>query len=367
MSTFTKFIPLAVTSLLLVGCDTDSDNGDDQQGSTPDGDYSVMVVDATSGDAAYADFASGSEISSSDDVWHVAYQKYVGFSINGGVTGSGESAGCVAYEYDALYDDQGSAVAAEFESLTVTNTAAQFESIDINSCTTFTADSINAIIETDEWLDSETYGVIMGNGFVIQHDDGTNYSRISATNFEMVHGVGMKYEVSLAVEYWNGSSFDAATSIALDLIDATKQYYDIDTQSYVTESDAWDIGFVSQGRSMVLVTNGGVSGSGDGATAVLLVDSAFDVTDPTDVGYTGQVYTYSADSAESMMSNPGDYGALEYGAGGSGDHKMWPTFTIYLINDEATGITYKVQVVGNYGEDGTLASGNIVYRYQALN
>jgi hypothetical protein len=47
---------------------------------------------------------------------------------------------------------------------------------------------------------------------------------------------------------------------------------------------------------------------------------------------------------------------------------MWPTFTTYLIKDEADSGTrlFKVQVVSNQGESGDLASANLVFRYQEI-
>lgn len=40
---------------------------------------------------------------------------------------------------------------------------------------------------------------------------------------------------------------------------------------------------------------------------------------------------------------------------------MWPTFTTYLF--KYGDRFFKAQVVSNYGEDATLASGNLYVRY----
>ena len=109
--------------------------------------------------------------------------------------------------------------------------------------------------------------------------------------------------------------------------------------------------------------NGGASGNGSGGIGLLLkakAADAFAVTDPTN---TQQVYKYFGDSVEGVLSKPGNYGPFHYSV--EGNHKMWPTFTTYLFTDGTR--FYKAQVISNYGEDGTAASGNLYLRYEELN
>ncbi|WP_319558294.1 hypothetical protein [Thiomicrorhabdus sp.] len=133
-------------------------------------------------------------------------------------------------------------------------------------------------------------------------------------------------------------------------------YWDLETNSIVSESDDWELKITQNGYEPLIQVNGGASGSGDAGLGAYLTASADEVTDPTD---TSQVYKYFEDSASGVLSTPGGYGPLEYNVGG--EHKMWPNFATYVFNDN--GVYYKAQVVGNYGEQGTDPSGTLRIRY----
>lgn len=367
-----KFLALSISSALLVGCgggSSDSGSIDGTPGAgTPDG--TTVVVDATSGERSMLDLASGAVVPTEDDVWHVAYQKYVGFSTNGGASGPGSVEGCIAHQYDALFDADGKAVEAEFAALTMENTINNYNAVDADSCTDFEADSVKPGIVTEDWY---AYGspnnVVADNAFIIRHSDGQSYSRVKATEYYMAPDHS-SYDVSLAVETWNenNQAFDAAFTVTLPYAtrNPVAQYYDIDTQQVVAADGDWDIYYYVGGRDMMLQTNGGVSGEGKGGTAVVLLDGGANaVTDPTSVGRDDakQIYDYEADNGSGVLSKPGSYGPLQYGV--AGGHKMWPTFTTYLIKDGSS--LFKMQVTGNYGADGSLGSGNIVYRIDQVN
>jgi len=161
----------------------------------------------------------------------------------------------------------------------------------------------------------------------------------------------------------------AVASPSLTPGDGAPVYWDLETNSIVTENDDWEIKIAKSGYSTVYSLNGGASGKGQAAIAgadrdgkalgvgALMVDSVWDVTNPTD---TDQVYKYFTDSAEGAFKSPGDYGALEYGA--HGGHAMSPTFAVYLVED-GDGNTHKVQILSNTGETGTLSSGSLFIRY----
>ncbi|MFG1490313.1 hypothetical protein ABMA58_13770, partial [Oceanospirillum sp. HFRX-1_2] len=109
-------------------------------GATADAAIETISLDATSakagldlsGDLAIADTVTNTN-------WDLAYQKYVGFSLN-------ETAkGCVAFKYDALYDAKGNPVSDEFKKLTAATTLADFNAVKSGDCTT-AADTVKTLM-----------------------------------------------------------------------------------------------------------------------------------------------------------------------------------------------------------------------------
>ncbi|HBR97952.1 MAG TPA: hypothetical protein DD979_11325 [Gammaproteobacteria bacterium] len=153
-----------------------------------------------------------------------------------------------------------------------------------------------------------------------------------------------------------GRFADPVDSPVLDFSES-RVYWDMETNSIVSASDDWELSVRVDGQDYPIQVNGGASGEGNAGIGILLLDSAQDVTDPSDKT---QVYQFFGDIATGVLSTPGDYGAFEYSV--EGQHQMWPTFATYLLKD-ATGNLFKMQVISNYGEDGQQRSGNLVVRY----
>lgn len=370
-----KLLAVIISSTLLSAC-----GGSSGTDTTPDAPapvapkYSVASLDATDGSqAARLDLVSGSAVT--DATWQIAYQKYVGFKLNGGISADGKVSGCAAHEYADLFDADGNPVVDKFKTLTADATAAEFDKVDANACTDFTFDALKTSIETKDWLTvtaapqaAPVYSAKVDNGWIIRSADGDAYSRVKVKTVEVAHGATSIYKVVLTSELWNGSVFTAAVdSLELDF-SSTRAFWDLETNTLVTESDDWDLSLMVNGRDFPMQVNGGASASASspgkgGAGAVMAAGGVDAVTDPTDAA---QVYKYFADSASGVLSAPGNYGPLQYAV--DGGHAMWPTFTTYLIKDEADSGTrlFKVQVLSNQGESGDLASANLVFRYQEI-
>lgn len=137
----------------------------------------------------------------------------------------------------------------------------------------------------------------------------------------------------------------------------TTVYWDMETNSIVSDEDDWELSVRVAGRDYQIQVNGGASGDGEAGVGVLQVSDAYSVTDPENVG---QVYKYFGDSVSGALSTPGSYGPLQYSV--EGNHLMWPTFATYLLKDSTNNL-FKMQVLSNYGTEGTDLSGNIVFRY----
>jgi len=329
-------------------------------------------LDATdASQAAKLDLLSGHTVT--DDTWHIAYQKYTGFMVNGGFSGTGEVEGCIAHQYEALFDEESVPVVSEFQSLNLENTLENYAAVDKTSCTEFTADNLKTQIETESWLDADysqgspIYSAKDGNGWIIRSSskdavsDEYSYARVKVKQVDVSFGDVTSRKVTLSVENWDTASATFNYSIDSPELDFTNDrvFYDMESNTIVTESDNWDLSIMLNGRDYPIQVNAGASGDGIGGAGVLQVASADAVTDPTD---TDQVYRYFGDSVEGILSKPGSYGPLEYSV--EGQHKMWPTFTTYLFKDGER--YFKAQIVSNYGEDGISESANLYLRYEEL-
>lgn len=360
-----KLLAVLVSSALLSACGGESSEPDSPATELPK--YSTVVLDATDGSqAARLDFVSASTVT--DDTWQIAYQKYLGFKLNGGVSADGSVSGCIAHEYSDLFDADGDPVVDNFKALTSTSTLTDFENVDATACTEFEFDTLNTAISTEDWLDADysqgtpVYSAKAGNGWIIRSADGGAYSRVKVKTVEVVFAATTTRKVTLSTELWDGSVFATAVDSPVLDFSSDRIFWDLETNSLVTESDDWDLSLTVNGRDYPLQVNGGASGDGKAGSGAVIGDLDA-VTDPVD---TAQVYKYFADSAQGVLSSPGNYGPLQYAV--DGGHLMWPTFTTYLIKDEAASGTrlFKIQLLSNYGESGELASANLVFRYQDI-
>ena len=392
----TPFVPLkrtkmalavACTTLILAGCNgggggsssDSSDNSSDNNsgGDTTQSSVRYITLDAATDttQAAYLDLATGAQ-STADQDWHVAYQKYVGFKVNGGASGDGNVNGAITACYTgnsaALYDAEGKPVQSAFEAASADSTLEAFNAVtSVESCTEggMKSDSINPQIE--DWLSADysqgspVYSADSSKWWVLRSakaDPSTqmfDYGRFHITNLTVELGETSTRQMTLGVQTWNPltQSFnDEVESPVLDYSNG-RVYYDMESNSVVSAEDDWELSVVVQDRNYLIQVNGGASGTASAGVGVLQVDSALDVTDPTN---TDQVYKYFADQSEGAFSDPGSYGALDYNVDGQG-HQMWPNYGIYLVQDGAQ--LFKMQVLSNYGEDGNLTSGNLYIRY----
>jgi len=359
----TKKTPISGGNEINETNDTTETNETSQNSNT----FSVVTFDATDASkSSKFNLSSGKTVE--DDSWHFSYQKYIGFAVNGGTSGSGDVSACIGYEYASLFDAEGKAVQSEFEKLTAKSTKSTFESVKKDDCNTtqFKTDTITTQIKTSDWLDADySQGAPVfsaktdsNNSWIIRSSDSTTYARVKVKTLEVIFGANTTRKVVLASEKWNGTSFDTPLdSPALDYSADDKIYWDLETNDIVTETDAWELAISVVGRDYPIQVNGGASGRGKAGVGLVLNGDATSVTDPSD---TAQVYKYFGDSAKGTMSKPGGYGALEYSV--ASQHKMWPTFAVYIY--KKGDVYYKAQVLSNYGSDGALGSGNITVRYE---
>jgi len=376
MQTPTTLLAIMSTTLLLTACGGSSGENSGSGGGGGGSDtHTYTSLDATNpASPSRIELMAGHTVT--DDTWHVGYQKYVGFSVNGGQSGPGTVEGCIAHQYDAIFDADNKPVISEFKALTKDSTADDFDAVTKTSCTEMIKDTLKTQIKTEDWLDADhsasppVFSAKTGdtNGWIIRSsskDSATdlyNYARVKVKTVNVSFAGAPSRKVTLSVENWDAGTKAFSSAVDSPELDYSNSrvFYDMESNTVVTEGDNWDLSINVNGHDYPIQVNGGASGKGNGGVGKLISTNANTVTDPTK---TEQVYKYFGDSVEGLLSKPGNYGPFQYNVGKQ--HKMWPTFTTYLIKD-ATRF-YKMQVISNYGEDGTLKSGNLVIRHSELN
>ncbi|WP_087018336.1 HmuY family protein [Thaumasiovibrio subtropicus] len=358
-----KTLPLAIAGVLLVGCGSSSNDTPTTPVAPPEGRFDTIEIDASEGESTRVDLASKTAVI--DNSWDVAYKKFIGFVTNDKVLG------CIAHSYDQLFVD-GKPVAEEFKKLTFDNTVDNFNKVTADACKDdeYIGEGIDPRITMLEWLEADysqgapTYNAKPGNGWLLRLSNGKTYAKFSVKTVDVVTGANPRRHVVVSTSLWDDTSQQFAAAVDSPILDFTtsRVFFDIDTNKVVTESEGWDISIKHLLRDYIIQVNNGAASTGKAGVGQLQV-ALDDVTNPKEAR---QVAHYLADKSAGILSQPGNYGPLQYAV--DGGHKMWPTFTTYLIKDTTNGDTrlFKFQVISNYGKSGGEASGNHVYRVEEL-
>lgn len=206
-------------------------------------------------DAGYVDLVNGVSTTSDLD-WHFAYQRGATFSVNGGASGNGNISACAAHTPDGLYNEDGTADADAFKALTYDNTLTAFEAVTADSCAEadFKEDTLKPQIVMDDWTEynptthAVTLDTSVTNGWVIQSatqgTDGYAYGRVKVS--ELTYTYPTELSITLDVEQWNNESsvFEASETSPLINFTDGRQYWDLETNSIVTENDDWELSIV---------------------------------------------------------------------------------------------------------------------------
>lgn len=374
-ATLARLLVVGVFSAGLAACGGDSSDNNDDNNGTGDvvGDVTgwstpmIATMDATdSNTIAVFDLSSGTSatVSSMDEYtanWQFSYQKYRYFHTNSGTSGVGnngtEVESCRAYDYGALYDENGDPVQAEFEGLDATNTLAQFEAVDTDACTEFTTDTaVTSSYIGDEWYAYEngSFTIPEGTtGWIFKSADDT-YARIIPKEYNS----GLIF----TMELWNGSSWNAVLDTpAIDYYMQSNAYYDFDTNTAGTsDTQGWDLHIKNTNHYPEIIMGENVTlayyyDSSD--TDDFTYESVAQIDNPTSP--TGaSLYRWFGNETGGAMREPGNLGGIEMIG-----YTYFPTYTTYMLKEGST--YYKVQILGYKGEDGEQSSGTIVVRYSS--
>ncbi|MEZ5509355.1 MAG: HmuY family protein [Gammaproteobacteria bacterium] len=374
-------------ALMLAGCGggggSDSGSNSDDTPANLQDQFAQATIDATSNTAyTYFNLTTGETVAISDAEaetstdWHIAFRRY-NVKLNSGASGPGNVKGAVVAPQDDFYTSAGDPDAnvflnvtpdSELEHLLATYTAP----------TTLVDEAINTVLEGSGaqvgmmfdfgwyWYNLTNHSLSANdeNGWLLRSGEGNSYARMRATDLVYGRTTGLEVAFEFDVQPAGASQFEStATFVASIPAGDGEVCFDFDTDANVACSGTdWDLKVGVAGRSFYLRSNGGASGSGNGAAfGPFEWEGDLDqytsaTTDPSGAAIS---FLYSQDSTGGVFVES-DW----YAYGLDGNHKLHPNYRVYWIDTDSTDTTaakYAMQIVSYYNVAG--ASGYITLRW----
>lgn len=389
---------LSVLALTLAGCGGDSsttantaNTGSGQGGATVS--YQSKTVDATSTSAyRYLNLGTGAEYATEAEAnaasgWHIAFRR-TGIMLNGGTSGSGKVAGALLIAQDDFYEADGTTPktnvflaatpASELEHLTGTLPAAG--ALTSDGITTALAGSgamVNGQMDMGWfWYNPTTHVTTANetNGWLLRSAEGstaTSYARFRARANSLVYNPAtseLRVSFDFDVQPAGTSQFTSTAAFDAVLTGNGETCFDFNSNATVACTEAsWDLKLGVSGRNWYLRSNGGVSGSGNGAALGPLVWttlSTYPNAQTNNNSETIPATAYIKDASSGIFAQKSWYAYnLE------GTHKIYPNYRVYLVatdKDDTSKPRYAVQLTSYYGGANGTTSGHISLRWRAV-
>ncbi len=372
MQMTTTPLALAIALALLSGCggggsDNKISGSDDSSGGDDTSGVTSKTVDASdSSRYVYLNLDTGQMIdmtaaeAAASTAWHLAFSR-TNIQLNGGASGPGNVVGAVGADQADFYDASGNPNASVFLNATA-NSELEHLLAAMSEPSSWTGDALTSLFGSDWYVYDFTNGNITenaGNGFLLRSAEGDSYARVRTTDFDFPTrtGDGIKnFEFSLNVQAAGTVQFAGPTLTFTGSIPATGGLacFDFDTDTTVNceTSDVWDLQIGFQGRDIILRSNSGPSGDGNGG-----VFGPFEWSDlstytsaTSDPDSNNISARYTADASSGIFTTSSWYAYDLQGA-----HQLWPNYRVYLIDTDSTDAqapVYALQVTSYYGASG---------------
>lgn len=341
--TLHRYIKLSIAALtisVLGACNTS-----DVSAPTPPAEGS-LTVDASKG-FAYISLADGKPVTLAgpaieSSAWDIAIFGTT-VTLNGGQAGPGGVTGfCVCQNSAESLSN------SDWLALTADGELADFDAVtSVPASANFTADVLSPAM-TNWYSGAGSNAVAISNAlYFVRLSDSSGVAKVrvkSVQNPTATHAGVVELEYAIAA---NNADFGEVRTATIDLSSGPKAF-DFEQGQVTTSPTSWDLRF----DGFLVRANGGVSGPGKGAVATL-EDEAFETAEPTAV----PANAFRIDSYAGVFGN---YPYYKYNL--AGDHRITPTFDVYLIKRGST--VYKLQITGYYNATGTAR--HISLRYEQI-
>jgi len=264
--------------VLLSGCGSEDSDNDSQAGDNSPENVTSLKINATSySNWTYvnlddAEVVTLSEEQAADsDAWHLAFRRHAVKS-NGGASGSGPVQVALADEQAEFYNEA-EPVANVFLNADASQYLADLEKTYAQDQLAFSQDSQQPVIAGADWYNPTTHTLSANtaNAWLVRHADGETYSRVWLT--DLAAQADRSYQLVLGFETQAANTTQFAggeRSVTAAMASGSSEIcVDLDTEKAVDCNEAladWDLRFEISRASTALWTNGGVYGSGKGAT-----------------------------------------------------------------------------------------------------
>lgn len=370
-------VTMAASTVLLSGCNVEEKDDPGVGGDSSQNDnFKSIQVDANS-EWAYVDFSTDSEVSAGDN-WDLAFHS-TSIRSNAARTELALAAPQIDF-FDAGEPNvnvwTNATAGSELEHLLASYSMDELE---------FSQDSIDAVVGRDgvefyEYVPPMSFSANSDAWWLIRSAEGDSYAKVNFTtvNYDSTPGI---HAVTVEADFYVKGSDDAefsSTAVTWTRDEDGENCFDFDSAAVIDcGSDAWDVQYASINRSMMILVNGGYSGSHQGGVFIA------DDSDPSNELYAMEQvdidaidintleeddFVADAEATGNMFYNPsGEFGSDYndwYAYALLGGHSIYPNFRVYAVKETDTDEVTLVQVVNYYNEADE--GRHITIRYRAL-
>lgn len=358
MKTTHALMLATLPAVFLAGCnlEVDNDTPANSSGDASSGDFESLMLDAST-TWAFLSLDQAAEVTVNDD-WDLAFN---GTSVR---VNPEYSASVMLAEQAEFYDADGDPLANIFTNATANSEQGHLlASYDLSSVT-FETETIDAVLgrDGDNFYDYNfmTHIVSANNDawWVVRSAEGDSFAKLNVTDVSLDNATG---SLSLTADFFvqaGGDSTYATTAITwtTTVADGETDCFDFDSEASVgcSLSEGWDLKLKVDGRSLMVLTNGGVSGSGEAGIVGSMTKAEVDLEMD---GTALNSRAFAQDKGDNAITrNPWYAYDLLNG------HGIWPNFRVYGIQNLETESVMLVQIVNYY--DAADVSRHITVRFR---
>lgn len=343
-------------ALFLAGCNLEDDNDapTNDSGDTSSEDFESVMLDAST-TWAFLSLDQAAEVTVNDD-WDLAFYKT-------SVRVNPERAKSVLLaEQSEFYDSEGEPIANIFTNATANSEQEHLlTNYDLTSVT-FTTETTDAALGRDgeNFYDYNVATRVVSENddawWVVRSAEGDSFAKMNVTSVSFA-GDALNLTADFFVQA-SGDSTYASTAViwSATVADGEVNCFDFDSGASVdcSSSTAWDLKLKVDGHSLSVLTNGGVSGSGDAGIYGSMIEAEVDLE--TD-GAALNSNAFVQDAGDNAITSQPWYAYALLGG-----HGIWPNFRVYGIQNVQTEDVTLVQIVNYY--DSADVSRQITVRFR---
>lgn len=342
MKTTHALLLATLPAFFLAGCnlEDDSDSPTDDSDDALSGEFESLMLDA-SASWAFLSLDQATEVTVEDD-WDLAFN---GTSVR---VNPERAASALLAEQSEFYDADGDPLANIFTNATANSEQEHlFARYDMSSVT-FEAEATDAALGRDgeNFYDYNFMThVVSANDdawWIVRSAEGSSFAKLNVTDVSYADSA-----LSLTADFYvqaNGDSTYSSTAETWTetVADGEENCFDFDSGTSVDCSSSldWDLKLKVDGHSFLILTNGGVSGSGQAGILESMTEAEAELeTDGT------------AFNSRAFLQDKGDNAITQhawYAYNLLNGHGIWPNFRVYGIKNLETEDVTLVQLVNYY-------------------